>query len=31
MPGTLRGQRMAVNPMELELQAVISCHVGTGT
>lgn len=30
MPGTLRGQKLALDPLELELQVIISYHVGTG-
>jgi hypothetical protein len=28
MPGTLRGQMMALDPLELELLVVVSYHVG---
>jgi hypothetical protein len=30
MSGTLRGQKMASDQLELELQTVESCHVGAG-
>ena len=25
-----RGQKMALDPLELEFQAIMSCHVGAG-
>lgn len=28
--GTDRGQKRALYPLELELQLVVSCHVGAG-
>lgn len=30
VPGTLRGQKLVLDPLELELQVIISYHVGTG-
>lgn len=28
MPGDQRGQKMASDPLELELEIIMSCHVG---
>ena len=30
LPGDPRGQKRASDPLELELQMVMSCHVSTG-
>ena len=30
MPGTYKGQKRLWNPLELELQMAVSCHVGAG-
>ena len=30
VPSAHEGQRWALDPLELKLQAVVSCHVGAG-
>jgi hypothetical protein len=31
IPGVLRGQKRAADPLECEFQTVVSFHVGSGT
>jgi len=30
MPGTQEGKKRAIESLELELKAIVSCHVGAG-